>query len=678
MISEDKKVKLELVQISGIVNLLMEKCDHNLLELRVNSLKNTDIRNLKKALQRLSRKDLICLVEKSSEITDADIDKIYELNRYGLRPGFSLCRFNMKSKDIQPEKLKKYIAENLDVLQFAEDEQYKKLKVKSVEDIAADTLEITFSYLSKHTYLSEEEKPEYVYEYKDTFAWVNINEGYLAVKNAPDRIMSLIKQVFASIYGGKIITVCITKKMISEIFQNSTLKKGTYYKPNASEDEPQKVTISDANLSEKPNVRQTYKAYDMTATSLEENVNDDISSTLGINCKQGKIYLSKNLNASDFRAWSIKRIKDIIKYMGDKDLELTELFKANNPLDDICLKKYTVPQKEMIEDILHALFCIKSQDLDAYALNSMSSDLLNKMDKMFYKEFVCNCDECEDLSIVNCPLCGSTHFSITKDRKLTCLGCGEQQEGSYELSCDAGHTKTFWGIEKIVSLTPTAELLEDIKTVLNETLNIKMKNNETFYIFNGKLTLLQCGTKGEVLSISDIKELTPVEEIPLDVPERDTLLEEYKKIKEKCRTHTNEACNRCKYEKKKCIMSLFIPFDFRPSPHQNSEFGDVNFQVTYSGENKRLVGIAKSKAGELETLSVSTKEAREMLQQVLTMTHDRRAEIIAPICPMRFHPQLSAELEYIAKLTGKKLVILDDEFMVRLLKYNNILNKINK
>lgn len=205
----------------------------------------------------------------------------------------------MKSKEIQPEKLKICIAENLDVLQFAEDEQYKKLKVKSVEDIAADTLEITFSYLSKHTYLSEEEKPEYVYEYKDTFVWVNISEGYLAVKNAPDRIMSLVKQVFGAIYGAKIITVCITKKMISEIFRNSALKKGTYYKPNASEDEPQKVTISDANLSEKPNVRQAYTAYDMTATSLEENVNDDISSTLGINCKQGKIYLSKNLNASD-------------------------------------------------------------------------------------------------------------------------------------------------------------------------------------------------------------------------------------------------------------------------------------------------------------------------------------------------------------------------------------------
>lgn len=676
MISEDKKVKLELVQISGIVNLLMEKCDHDLLELRVNSLKNTEIRNLKKALQRLSRKDLICLVEKSSEIADADIDKMYELNRYGLRPGFSLCRFNIKSNEIKPEELKNYITENLEALQFADDEQYKKLQLKSVEDIAAGTLEITFSYLSKHSYLSEEEKPEYVYEYKDTFAWINANEGYLAVKNAPNRIVNSIKQIFANIYEAKIITVCLTKNMISEIFWDSTLKKGTYYKPNASDDEPQKVTISDANLSEKPYVRQAYTAYDMTATSLAESVNDDISSTLGINCKQGKIYLSKNLNASDFRVWSIKRIKDIINYMGDKNLEATELFRAKNPLDDVRLKKYSSSQKKMIEDILYALYCIKLQGLDTYTLDSMTSEFISKFDKMFYKEFVCDCDECEDLSIVNCPQCGSTQFNITKDRKLTCLGCGEQQEGSYELSCDAGHIKKFVGIERIVSLTPNVELLEDIKNVLIETLNVKMENNETFYIFNGMLTLLKCKNKGEILTIADIKELVPINEITLDLSERDMLLEEYKKIKEKCRSHNNEACNRCKYEKKKCIMRLFIPFDFRPSPHQNSEFGDVNFQVTYNGEKQRLVGIAKSKTG--ETLSVSTKEAREMLQQVLRMTHDRRAEIIAPICPMRFHPQLASELEYIAKLTGRKMVIFDDEFMVRLLKYNDRLNKIGE
>lgn len=126
-------------------------------------------------------------------------------------------------------------------------------------------------------------------------------------------------------------------------------------------------------------------------------------------------------------------------------------------------------------------------------------------------------------------------------------------------------------------------------------------------------------------------------------------------------------------------MNLFIPFGFRPSPHQNSEFGDVNFQVTYQNSTKRLVGIAKSKSSPtIETLTTSTKEAREMIQQVLTMSHDSRADIIATISPMRFHPQLEMELEYIARLSGKKLVCFDDEFMVRLLTYNDKLIELNK
>ena len=67
-----------------------------------------------------------------------------------------------------------------------------------------------------------------------------------------------------------------------------------------------------------------------------------------------------------------------------------------------------------------------------------------------------------------------------------------------------------------------------------------------------------------------------------------------------------------------------------------------------------------------------------MIQQTLTMSHDKRADIIAVICPMRFHPQLQVELEYIGKVTGKKIIYFDDEFMARLLKYNIMLEKSNK
>ena len=90
--------------------------------------------------------------------------------------------------------------------------------------------------------------------------------------------------------------------MINTIFGNNKIKRGTYFKPNAGTDEAQKVTIADANLAEKPNVRGAYDNYDMTSSSLEETINEDVSSTLGINCKQGKIYLSKNLSATELRS----------------------------------------------------------------------------------------------------------------------------------------------------------------------------------------------------------------------------------------------------------------------------------------------------------------------------------------------------------------------------------------
>lgn len=122
-------------------------------------------------------------------------------------------------------------------------------------------------------------------------------------------------------------------------------------------------------------------------------------------------------------------------------------------------------------------------------------------------------------------------------------------------------------------------------------------------------------------------------------------------------------------EDKECIMKLFINYDnYRPSPHQAQEFGDVNFKVTnLNGEILQFVGIAKSPT-KGDVLNLSEHESREMLQQILTMSHDKRVDIIGAICPMKFHDQLIKEIEYLSKITQTKIIILDDRFMVKQLK----------
>ena len=119
-------------------------------------------------------------------------------------------------------------------------------------------------------------------------------------------------------------------------------------------------------------------------------------------------------------------------------------------------------------------------------------------------------------------------------------------------------------------------------------------------------------------------------------------------------------------------MKLFIGFgNYRPSPHHGQEFGDVNFEVTYNdGKKYNFVGIVKSrpKSG---ILNLSDSASREMIQQVLTMSRDKRVNLIGAICPARFHDQLRQELYYIANITNTNIIILDDIFMCKLIVYKN-------
>lgn len=675
MISEEQKLKLELVQSNGIVKLLLAKCDNNLLQMRVENLLDAEIKNLKTTLGRLSKKQLIYLVERSEEILNVDVDEIYELHRYGLKPGFTLSYLG-KSEEIESDKLKELLDKELAAIEYQDDAQYKKIASKAIEKISGDTLEVSFTYLNKHTYISEEEKPDFIYELKDTFVWINIKDGYMAIKNTANTVINILKSVFSKVYNTRISTIRLTKQMINEVFGENKMRKGTFYKPNANEKEAEKVTIADTRLAEKPNVREAYKGYDLTSSALEEQIGEDLISTLGINCKQGKIYLTKNLAASDFRAWSVKRIKDIIAYMNGANLEEFANFRVQNVMDNSLCKSYTENQKKIIEKIIFSLYCAKKYDLDSFMVESTITEIVEKCDKFFTVRLVYECDECGEICIARCSECGSANLILNKKKVLICSECGKTQEAVYNVQCEQGHDTSFVGLERVVELQPTLALIDTCKEILKDYFGLELYENEFFYIHDGNLVIIKNDNKGQLLNIHEADELKKICDVEISADERDVLIERFRAIKEKCRKHGNKWCNQCNYTDQVCIMKLFSIFDFRPSPHQNSEFGDVNFQIKMGGEKLRIVGIAKSKVGKQDTLTVSTAIGREMIQQVLSMSHDERVDIIAPICPMRFHPQLVAEIEYIARKTGKKAMVIDDEFMIRLLKYHDMLKEI--
>lgn len=116
-------------------------------------------------------------------------------------------------------------------------------------------------------------------------------------------------------------------------------------------------------------------------------------------------------------------------------------------------------------------------------------------------------------------------------------------------------------------------------------------------------------------------------------------------------------------------MKIFTTYQrYRPSPHNGNEFADVSFPVTINGKELTLVGVMKSSIPSKGSLTRASKPAREMLQQIFLMCQDSRVGLIAAICPSRFQNQFQADLQYLSRLTGKPIVVLDDIYMCKQLK----------
>lgn len=117
-----------------------------------------------------------------------------------------------------------------------------------------------------------------------------------------------------------------------------------------------------------------------------------------------------------------------------------------------------------------------------------------------------------------------------------------------------------------------------------------------------------------------------------------------------------------------CILKLFEDFEgYTPQPHQGHEFGDVSMLVTYNGNNLTFLGAAKSVNLRTPKTTKASALGREIIQQVIDAFNDNRAEIVGVIYPDMIDDQLKYLLFHEAKVHNKKLVILDKEFMLRLL-----------
>ena len=661
-LTKQSKTKLDLIRLEGLCKLILSKYDEDDIISKISNVTKTTPKD-SKAIYKLSRAQLTIIIE-TSNITNEEIDRCYEEYRYGLKPGFSIFSFK-SNKKLSINQVCSKIQEKLKNVSNNEDEQptIKNIIYNNSENFKEENLtEYSFYYSKKYSYINEKEEPTYIYELKETFVWISTEDNFVAIKNCDERVIKKLSSVISQIYEAELYPIVLTKELVKKIFGDRR-KKVSGINLNANEKEAEKIMISDSKLNEKEELKKQLEPYTTTSETLEINV-EDVINTLGINNSKGKIHLTKNMAATSFRKWSITTIREIIKYISNNETEF-EIFKAKNVMSNEKWINYTVEQKKIIEEIIFKIMCF-SKNRNYNPIIQAKIDY-TKLSKYFMNKIFVDCNECNDAYCVPRCNCGSYDIKMTSNQTIICSNCGNILN---HLECEEGHKVSVNNLEKTnIYLIPNSQLYMDIISFLNENLTIQF--NGCFSIINNSLQILE-ESKGCLLKASEIKEFNDIVKTTIEISEKESLCAKLKRIKEKCSTSTKENCINCD-SSNICILKLFTTYEgYRPGPHHGHEFGDINFKVTYKNEQFEFVGIAKSNCN----LTRSSKEAREMLQQILVASQDKhRIGIIGAICPAKFDEQLVKDIEYLAKCTQSKIIILDDIFMEKQLKYYNISNE---
>lgn len=658
MNSIDKR-KLELVRIKGIVNLISKNIPNDKIvylcktELNIEYKKINDLKNM-------SKENLIKIIDKSGLELAKEIDATYEQFRYGLKPSVTIFSFEPNDGVFINEKiLEMNIKKKLDDVSYKEDAKFKNIRLKNIEKINDDAYEISFDYLHRYTYINEGEMPDSIYELKDCFVWLGIEKRFVAIQNCPPDVQKKLEIIFSSIVGKSLHNIRITTELIRKIFKGRK-KKSTLVKPNAKENEYNKIVVSGADLS-KVDLYNDIEKDSRTNNMFLDELIDDVISTLGINCNKGKIYLTKNLTATQFREWSINRITDIMNYINNNDNCINrDIFESKNILSST---NYTSKKKIILEDICYGIFKCLKEHKSSIELNIDALTLFDLLQDKFYYRFYGYCDKCESETLLFCYDCNS--YDLTKKgNKIYCSYCEKEIE---KFCCDEGHYIGNVELSQVINIFPKLEFLEEINGILFG--NFKYRIDGSFIIQNNILMIQKLPDSG-LIRCEDVEEFNEI--LNINNLDYSSLIDQFKNIKEKCKMSSNQNCAYCLENKTKCLMKMFSIFEgYRPSPHHGHEFGDVNFKITYkNGEINNLVGIIKS-SPQSKVLNLHSTASREMIQQIITMCRDRRVNVIAAICPARFDDQLIQDLNYIAKVTATKIIILDDIFMCKLLAYES-------
>lgn len=431
------------------------------LAARLRSALNRKPRRVRQAVMRLTRQELTLLIDACAEIGGDKIAAFFEQYRYGSHPSFYIYLFD--PAHLAAERLVDFdrsLAQALvdDNARFAADvdQGLPPLRDVLLNDFGPlpgvpGLYEGTYRFLSRLDYIDAEENAISTYETLYGFFWISVTEGYATIHARKPQVLRSLRLAIE-----EAADVLLTHLVISKQFKNALsflhptrFRSGRLYEPDPEAERFRWLTIADRRAYDKGYATFEESYPELRSTSYGVSVADK-ETTVRITCNRGALSLSGRLQASQFRAWAIDSLGEVLRVLKELRPTPADYVQTYGLRSAPALVAYPgKQQKDIVLELLAQLLTLKQTGQEAVKLQRTADRLAVALKGDLAAQIPCVCTEpeCGEESYLLCPVCEEPFFSLSEREgglQVACLKRAQHWRAMMpaDVTLDCGHGGT--------------------------------------------------------------------------------------------------------------------------------------------------------------------------------------------------------------------------------------------
>jgi hypothetical protein len=479
--------QIPVFALRQVVNALIDdEKTETLMRQRFHTVLNRRPRNMKQAVQRMNREQLTRLVDACPEVSDDEIKELFEEYRYGSNPSFYIYLFNTEM--LKREGLKEFrerFVEELKAINAPREEGLPRIRRLALNDLGAlperrEIIEGNYRFQKRLDYIDEDQNAVSSYETLYGFFWLNTAEGYAIVHARSTDVLKGLKRAIekgSDVYLTPLVISKRLKNALPFLLQES-FRSGRLHDPDPGTDRFRWLTIADDDPYAKGYQRWEERYPEVRSARYREVVDDEKETSLTVRCDRGALSLAGKLRASQFRAWCLDRLGQLIGVLNQFRDNPPAYVRTRRLANVREMAKFKAAQKKHVLEIISALLTLKqAPELGYQQLGASPLDLAATMERFVRVQIPFECPEfnCDEEGYIACSTCGATIFTLKRQNRAWQLECREHRRKRwtcalpFEGQCEQEHPFTLDedDLAERMELLPSEDLLQAIAGVVN-------------------------------------------------------------------------------------------------------------------------------------------------------------------------------------------------------------------